>query len=153
MADRYQGEHTWNIGASVFFLFLTALFFFFARNFNIDYYLYRLTVLDLTVIGMATFRLTRLFTLDKIFAFAREWFLDLDETTGIRVKPAKGIRRVAAELIECPWCTGLWSGLVCVTLYMSGPYLRFLVWMLGVAGIGMVFYTMANMFTRIAAKE
>lgn len=146
--NRYKNDHAWNLGASVFFLFLTALFFVFIRNFGGDYYLYRLGFLDLVIIGMASFRLTRLFTLDKIFSFARAWFFDTNEHGGM-VKPGTGIRRIAAELIECPWCTGLWSGLLSITMYLSGPYLRFLVWLLAVAGVGAIFYVLSNMFARI----
>lgn len=151
--NRYKNDHAWNLGASAFFVFLTVLFFVFVRQFGADYYIYRFTFLDMVIIGMAAFRLTRLFTLDKIFSFARAWFYDIDAQGHHTVKPPTGLRRIGAELIECPWCTGLWSALLALTLYLSGPYPRFLVWLLAAAGVGAVFFTLSNMFARIGTSN
>jgi hypothetical protein len=96
--------------------------------------LYHLAFFDLTILGLATLRIIRLITFDKIFGFIRQWFLD--EKDGTWHKPAGGFRRLMAELIECIWCTGLWAALAVTVLYLLFPLGRFFVLVLAVAALG-----------------
>lgn len=96
--------------------------------------LYRFDFFDLAIVALATLRVIRLVTFDKIFSFVREWFLDHKD--GTWHKPAGGFRRLMAELIECIWCTGLWAALAVTALYLLFPLGRFFVLVLAVAALG-----------------
>jgi hypothetical protein len=108
--------------------------------------LYRLDFFDLVILGLATLRIIRLVTFDKIFGFVRQWFLD--ERDAAWHKPQGGFRRLMAELIECIWCTGLWAALAVTTLYLVFPLGRFFVLILAVAALG----TMLQNVSKTLAK-
>jgi hypothetical protein len=89
---------------------------------------------DLALMGLAAFRLIHLLTYDKIFDMVRAAFMDRE---GTRLKTAeRGWRRLMCEFMQCIWCTGMWSGLIAVTIYFLGPWGRFAVIVLAVAGLG-----------------
>ncbi len=57
-------------------------------------------------------------TYDKIFDVVRAAFMD---RKGARLKNAeRGWRRLMCEFMQCIWCTGMWSGLIVVTVYFLG---------------------------------
>jgi hypothetical protein len=67
---------------------------------------------DLLVMGVATHKLSRLIAKDKVTAFVRAPFTELQGKGG----PAEveerargeGLRRTVGELLICPYCLGLW---------------------------------------------
>jgi uncharacterized membrane protein len=84
--------------------------------------------------ALAAFRLVHLLTYDKIFGMVRAAFMDRD---GARLVTAgRGWRRLVCEFMQCIWCTGMWSGLIAVTLYGLGPFGRLAALVLAVAGAG-----------------
>jgi hypothetical protein len=91
-------------------------------------------LLDLALLGFGTFRLVHLITYDKIFAIVRDPFMD--NKGGRLRKAASGWRRLVCEFIECIWCTGMWSAVLAVTVYLLGPWGKFTVIVLAVAGLG-----------------
>ncbi|KMJ58182.1 sporulation protein [Bacillus sp. LL01] len=67
------------------------------------------------LLGLASFRLTRLIVLDKIAGFLRKPFMeeieeknDKGEIEEYIVIKGKGLRRWIGELLSCYWCTGVW---------------------------------------------
>jgi hypothetical protein len=93
-----------------------------------------LGIFDLAVLGLATFRLIHLLTFDKIFEMVRTAFMDQE---GSRLTNAdRGWRRLVCEFMQCIWCTGMWAGLVIVTLYFLGSWGRFVALVLAAAGLG-----------------
>lgn len=87
-----------------------------------------ITFLELLILGLSSFRLTRLFVFDKITGFIRDFFIDeieeLDETgqKEIYLVPKQGfVRRFIGELLSCYWCTGVWSSIVLVAFYLLFP--------------------------------
>lgn len=108
---------------------------------------YYIPVWDAALIALAIFRLIRLTSYDKITQFARDIFYDFDEApdgTLIRVKAPRGPRRTVTELLDCPWCTGVWIALFVVFFYFYTPYARFVVIMLAVAGVASFIQITAN---------
>ncbi len=92
---------------------------------------------DLFLLGLGAFRLIHLLTYDKIFDMVRTAFMDRE---GARLKKAeRGWRRLVCEFMQCIWCTGMWSGLIVITIYFLGPWGRFAVLVLAVAGLGSLF--------------
>jgi Protein of unknown function (DUF1360) len=72
----------------------------------------RVSAGDLALIGTATAKLSRLLAKDKVAAFARAPFTELQGKGGpaeLEEKPrGKGLRRAVGELVVCPYCLGLW---------------------------------------------
>jgi len=72
----------------------------------------RIEARDIVLNGVATHKLSRLLAKDKITAFARAPFTELQEPGG----PAEveerarghGWRRTIGELLVCPYCLGMW---------------------------------------------
>lgn len=90
--------------------------------------------LDLTVLGLAAFRFVHLLTYDKILDPFRSAFKD---QRGSRLKKApRGWRRLVCEFLDCIWCTGMWSALIVVTIYLLGTLGALLIWFFAVAGLG-----------------
>jgi hypothetical protein len=134
-------QHFWNAGAFVFFICLCALSVVLISRFattdpaNLGFF-------DLTVLGLATFRLVHLLTYDKIFDFVRNSLMD---GSGSKLKKApRGWRRAVFEFLECIWCTGMWSGLFAVTIYLLGTWGSFAVIVLAVAGLGSLFQVISK---------
>ncbi|ARK30649.1 DUF1360 domain-containing protein [Halalkalibacter krulwichiae] len=81
-----------------------------------------ITLMQIMLLSLATFRLTRLLVYDKITEFLRTPFIEdyEEEQEGemvVFIKPrGTGIRAWIGQLISCYWCTGLW---VAIFLYGS----------------------------------
>lgn len=134
-----NGQDFWNAAFTVAFLAIaTAGFWYLSDGFQTTRWLYLLGALDVSVMGIATFRLARLISDDKIFTFVRLWFYDAREEDGrtMYVMPPRGPRRTIAELIDCMWCVGVWAALVVGVAYMIHPLGQFFVFLLALAGIG-----------------
>lgn len=103
---------------------------------------------DFLLMSLAVFRLIRLFSYDKITQFARDIFLDIEyDSKGeivSRIKPAPGFRRTVVELLDCPWCTGVWVTLFVAFFYLWTPVSHFAVMVLAVAGVATLFQLSAN---------
>jgi hypothetical protein len=68
---------------------------------------------DVLLLGVATHKLSRLVTKDKVMAFARAPFTEYQEPGGPgeveeRAR-GRGLRRAVGELLVCPYCIGLWT--------------------------------------------
>ena len=85
-----------------------------------------LTFLELAVLGLASFRLTRLMVFDKITGFIRNAFMNEIEEADekgekvIYLVPKNGlVRGFFGELLSCYWCTGVWSSIILYLLYVT----------------------------------
>ncbi|MGB9385760.1 MAG: DUF1360 domain-containing protein [Pseudolabrys sp.] len=129
-----EKEHRfWNAVGLLLFVGLCAISFaliFSYGDFGVDH----VGLLDLALLGLATFRLIHLISYDRVLDFARVLVMDSE---GSRLKAAdRGWRRVVCELMECLWCAGLWSALIVVTAYAMGNWGRLGTLLLAVAGLG-----------------
>src|SRR5689334_25229693 len=108
-----QEQHFWNGIALIVYAVLCALsVWLVARYGTLDPA--AVGFLDLVPLGLAAFRLIHLLTYDKIFDVVRAAFMD---RKGARLKNAeRGWRRLMCEFMQCIWCTGMWSGLIVVTV-------------------------------------
>lgn len=103
--------HLWNTALSLFFLAL--LIAGGSWLFETNRVVHTIPLLDLAILTLAIFRLVRLFTYDVITKFIREWFTD--------AKP-NSFRHTVGELLNCPWCTGLWFSAFVLFFYFATPY-------------------------------
>ncbi|WP_428911402.1 DUF1360 domain-containing protein [Niallia sp. Krafla_26] len=105
-----------------------------------------ITFLDIFLLGLATFRLTRLLVYDKITAFIRNMFIteveDIEENgdKAIYLLPKEGrIRGFFGELLSCYWCTGVWSSLLLYGLYVFWPVVAVpMIIILAISGIAAI---------------
>jgi hypothetical protein len=67
---------------------------------------------DLALIGVATHKLSRLISKDKVTSFVRAPFTRYQEPAGhgeVEEKPrGRGLRLAVGELLVCPYCMGQW---------------------------------------------
>jgi hypothetical protein len=72
----------------------------------------RIEARDIVLTGVATHKLSRLISKDKITAFARAPFTEFQEPGGpaeVEERPrGQGWRRTIGELLVCPYCLGMW---------------------------------------------
>lgn len=106
-----------------------------------------LTLLDLSLITLASFRMTRLFVYDGMTKFLREQFYDAKVVRNkvTLVKPVVGPRRTLADLIGCPWCFGVWATTFITFFYMLTPHAYFPTLILALASIATLLQLFANM--------
>src|SRR3954470_13984770 len=108
-----------------------------------------ITFLELSILALSSFRLTRLFVFDKITAFIRNFFIDeIEETdekgeTAIYLVPKKGIvKGFMGELLSCYWCTGVWSSIALCALYLILPTIALpILLVLAVSGLAAIIET------------
>jgi hypothetical protein len=72
----------------------------------------RIATRDIVLSGIATHKLSRLISKDKITAFVRAPFTEYQEPGGaaeVEERPrGEGWRRTLGELLVCPYCLGMW---------------------------------------------
>lgn len=125
--------HFWYFILSLFFAFLVVVsVVLLSENGRI---FYTVPVRDLVLIALAIFRLVRLFTYDHITKFIRDWFIGAKPDT---------LRYTIGELLNCPWCVGLWFSWMVVTFYFSTVYSWPVILILSLAALASVFQITAN---------
>lgn len=137
---KYNEQHHWNAIFGIAFLCIAAIAFWYVSDgFQTLRWVYVFGTFDVAIMGLATFRLVRLLSFDKIFSFVRLWFRDAvvsEDGTVTYELPKRGPRLTVSELLDCIWCTGIWSALAVGVMYMAHPLGRFFVIILAIAAIG-----------------
>lgn len=113
-----------------------------------------ITFLELIILGLSSFRLTRLFVFDKITAFIRDLFIDeieeLDEKgqKEIYLVPKQGVvKGFIGELLSCYWCTGVWSSIFLCAFYLLFPAVAVPVLLvLAVSGLAAIIETVIQLW-------
>ncbi|MDP1818763.1 MAG: DUF1360 domain-containing protein [Acidimicrobiales bacterium] len=80
---------------------------------------------DTLLLGIATFKLSRLLTKEKVLAPFREPFVEEAEPgdgSELNSKPAPtGVRGAIGELLTCPFCLSVWIATALTVLYAIAP--------------------------------
>lgn len=97
---------------------------------------YDISVRDLVLLSLATFRLIRLFTYDVITKFIRDSFSAARPDT---------FAHTAGALLNCPWCVGLWFSYIVLFFYFATPFAWPVILVLAVAAIASFFQIVANL--------
>ena len=107
---------------------------------------------DVLLMVFATFRVTRLFVYDHITQWMRDFFLEVHSEGGtlVRMKPATGVRRTIAMLLDCPWCLGVWAAFMLAYLHLVAPSSRWFILILAIAGASTFLQLLANLVGRSA---
>ncbi len=126
--------HFWNLMFSLFFAFIFIVGV--SWLFGTHRIFYDVSVRDILLISLATFRLIRLFTYDVITKFIRDSFVEARKGT---------FAFTAGELLNCPWCVGLWFSYIVLFFYFATPYAWPVILVLAVAAIASFFQIVANL--------
>jgi hypothetical protein len=83
---------------------------------------------DLTLMSIATYKVSRLISKDKITGFLRAPFTrykgESERPSEIEEEPrGSGLRRAIGELLVCPYCLAQWVATGFVSLYLFSPRL------------------------------
>ena len=85
----------------------------------------RPTIGDVALIGLGTFKLSRLITKEKVLHPARAPFVEGVEPgvgSEINCEPAgTGVRRAIGELVTCPFCMSVWISTILVASFALVP--------------------------------
>ncbi|MGO4886880.1 DUF1360 domain-containing protein [Anaerobacillus sp. MEB173] len=97
--------------------------------------------IDLVILILASFRLTRLIVFDEITSFIRKPFLTVtyqENEDGQLVEniefKGKGLRYWFGVLLSCHWCVGIWASLGIVMLFFYFPLFNFFLLVLAISG-------------------
>lgn len=109
----------------------------------------KITYLNLTLLVLASFRLTRLIVFDKITEFMRKPFFDEMEEENedgdnevYYIPKKKGLKKFVGDLLSCYWCTGIWVSTGLVVLNNLTPVnVTPLILILAVAGLASILET------------
>jgi len=142
---RLTDQYIWNF---IFFTFFVVLII--MGTIILETEAYRdytmLTLFDLLLMSLASFRLVRMVVYDTITKWFREQFYDAKTSRGSVTlhKPKSGPRRTIADLLSCPWCFGCWAGAVITFCYLLTPYAFFPVLFLAISGVASLLQLYAN---------
>ena len=85
----------------------------------------KLSPADVVMLGLATFKLSRLVSKEKVLAPVREPFVaetSPGDGTELNSKPARGgLRHVVGELVTCPFCISVWIATVLTAVFTMAP--------------------------------
>ncbi|MDP9372765.1 MAG: DUF1360 domain-containing protein [Chloroflexota bacterium] len=96
---------------------------------------------DLVLLGLATYRLTRILSADAVTSVVRQPFVEEgkgeEKIEGTQEQPkGSGLQRAIGQLVTCPWCTSAWAGAFNVYLFTLFPRIgRLLLLSLASSGI------------------
>lgn len=108
-------------------------------------------VFDAILLGLAAMRIVRLVVYDSITRFFREWFMetrtiDMPGMQLIEMVPAEhGIRGTLYDLVHCPWCIGMWAGLIVTFCYFVFPWAWYVILLLAVSGVASSLQVLMNL--------
>jgi hypothetical protein len=126
-------DKSWNFLATLFFILcLTALGYFMHRQ---GIKLQDASVLELLIMSLATYRLTRILVFDKIFKLFRDF---------IRSRSGWKVFYVIREIITCPWCAGVWVAFVIMVLFYFIPFGKLFIYILAISGVASFFVIVVN---------
>ena len=152
MPSRRQKEdqNTWNFVFSAFFIAVLVAAIWAIREINGEFPA-SISLFDFVLLSLAAFRVTRLVVYDKIARWFRELFADTREFSEngiifVEVKPyGTGIRHTVHDLLQCPWCIGVWSALIVTFFYFVYPWAWFVILFLAIAGVSSLLQVTANL--------
>lgn len=99
---------------------------------------------EITLMLLATWRLIRLVTYDKIMRSFRDLF--------ISEKIVSGPRKTIAELLTCPWCISVWIAEFVVFFYYLHPIFTFAYFILSISVVASLLQIFSN-FLGWSAEE
>ena len=144
-----EDQNFWNFLFSVFFIGVLALGLWQMQQLR-GGFLTSVPLFDAVMMSFAAFRITRLVVYDKIARWFRELFASRREyeeggVTYVEVTPyPSGFRHTVYDLLNCPWCIGIWSSAIVVFTYFVTEWAWSVIFFLAIAGAGSLLQVIAN---------
>lgn len=144
-----EGVKKWNIIASI--LFITIFYFLYKLFIENNLSFYNFTYQDIIILTLANFRLIRLFVYDNITLFLREYFMDINivkkdnQETYEFINSKSSLKLTIYKLLTCPWCFGIWTTFVTVTLYNVFPLIKIISILLAISGVASAMIILINL--------
>lgn len=144
-----EDQNSWNVAFSVFFIAVLAASVWAVHAVRGGYPV-AVPFIDLVLMAFATLRVTRLVVYDKIARWFRELFarrreFDRDGVTYVEIVPYEsGMRHTLWDLVQCPWCIGIWSALIVTVSYFMFPWAWLVIVFLALAGASSLLQVAAN---------
>ena len=91
---------------------------------------------DIALLILATYRLTRLLVFDSIFKLFRDF---------VKSRSNFLVFYVIREIITCPWCAGVWSGIIILCIYYIIPFGQFLIILFAISGVASFIVILVNL--------
>jgi len=142
---RITGQYFWNFILGMFFLSLTIMgAIILETELRIPWQ--DLTVFDIALITLATWRLTRLITLDHHTKWFREQFWDIKKVgKGYTLeKPKHGARRAFADMFDSPWRSSLLVAGLVVFFFQITTYTYYVLFLVAVSGVASLLQLVAD---------
>ena len=95
-----------------------------------------ITFRDMVLMVLATYRLTRLLVFDSIFKLFRDF---------VRSHSNYLVFYVIREIITCPWCAGVWAGIIIVSIYYIVPLGQYLIILFAISGVASFIVILVNL--------
>lgn len=110
--------------------------------------MFDISLIDLLILVLASFRITHLIVFDEIASFVRQPFISVSyepDRTGQLVRNVQykgtGLRRWIGTLLSCHWCVGFWVAAGIVALYSFLPEFHPFLLIFAIAGAAAVIET------------
>lgn len=136
-----NAEKIWNfISSLVFAFFVVVVGILLGRKGVI---LEEISILNLVIMMLATYRLTRIIVYDRVFKVFRDFIKSFEGT---------GIGDSMKAIITCPWCAGVWVALYVVFVFFLIPYGDFFVYIMAISGVATYIQISIN-YIGLASEE
>jgi hypothetical protein len=103
-----------------------------------------ITVTDMLLISIATYRMTRLIVYDRIFKLFRDIIRSFEGT---------GFGDSVKTIITCPWCAGVWLSLINVVIFYLVPFGKLFIYIMSIAGISTFLQIGVNIVGMVAEEK
>jgi hypothetical protein len=124
MENQWQKQSFWHSFFLVFYPFLIGLsLWVLNRTVGLPK---KIPIFDFFILSLATFRLIRLFVYDDITEHVRGYLHQFEI----------GLGKELRNLLDCPWCTGIWMALFTSFFYFFTPFAWYPLLILALAGAG-----------------
>ncbi len=109
-----------------------------------------LTIFDVALVVLATWRLARFLGQDSATKFFREQFYDLKKTARSYTLeiPVHGPRRTILDILLNPWQLSIGLGAVVIFIYLLTPYAVYPLLILALSGLVGILEMAANLLTK-----
>jgi hypothetical protein len=150
---RITDQYFWNFVFGIFFVILIVMGCIILET-ESRIPLRELSLFDYVLITLASWRLNQLIIYDVTTKFFREQFWDLVKVgRGYQLeKPKVGPRRTIADILDCPWCLGVWSTALVTFFYLITSYSMFPMVILALSGIATFLQLLTNFISQRAEQ-
>ncbi len=103
-----------------------------------------ISIFDLLLICIATYRITRLMVYDRIFKLFRDISRSFQDN---------GFGASVRTILTCPWCAGVWISLFNVAVFYLVPFGQLFIYVMAIAGVSVFLQLGVNILGMVADEK